>query len=262
MSGFCELYAIRYGTLSTSRSRFYFDFASYGEPDAEMVMDYFFYVVRSAGETVLIDCGFDARVARRRGRTPLVDPLVGLSELGVDVADVSRIVITHFHYDHVGNLCLFPNALLVTQMDEAGFWAGDVAKRLRFSASTEAGELAAIVEAGAHSRLELVAGSADIAPGLSMELVGGHTPGQSILRVATASGEVVLASDALHCYEEMELDRPFVTFADLAGTYRAFDRLRELESSGATIIAGHDPLVTDRYRPSGMTGEPVVLRLG
>jgi glyoxylase-like metal-dependent hydrolase (beta-lactamase superfamily II) len=94
-----------------------------------------------------------------------------------------------------------------------------------------------------------------------MELVGGHTLGQSILRVATASGEVVLASDALHCYEEMGLDRPFATFADLAGTYRAFDRLRELESSGATIIAGHDPLVTDRHRPSGIAGEPVVLRL-
>ena len=262
MSGHPELYAVRYGTASTSRSRFFFDFASAGEPDAEMVTDYFFYVVRSAGETILVDCGFDAEVARRRGRTPLVDPLVGLGDLGIDADDVSRIVITHFHYDHVGNLGLFPEASLVAQASEAGFWASDVAKRPRFAGVTEPDELAALAAAARSSRLELITGSAEVAPGVLMELVGGHTPGQSILRVATASGEVILASDALHCYEEMVLDRPFAVFTDLAGSYQAFDRLRELESFGATIIAGHDPLVTDRYRESGSVGEPVILRLG
>jgi hypothetical protein len=59
----------------------------------------------------------------------------------------------------------------------------------------------------------------------------------------------------------MERDRPFATFVDLEATYGAFDRLRELEAGGATIIAGHDPAVTERYRSSG-ADDPVVLRLG
>jgi glyoxylase-like metal-dependent hydrolase (beta-lactamase superfamily II) len=262
MSEYAELYAVRYGTATTSRSRFFFDFESSGEADAEMATDYFFYVVRTAGETILVDCGFDAEVARRRGRTPLVDPLVGLGELGIDADDVSRIVITHFHYDHVGNLGLFPKASLVAQASEVGFWGSDVARRPRFAGVTEPDELAVLAGADQSGRLELVTGNAEVAPGVSMEHVGGHTPGQSILRVVTASGEVVLASDALHCYEEMVLDRPFAVFTDLAGSYQAFDRLRELEALGATIVAGHDPLVTDRYRESGAVGEPVILRLG
>jgi len=262
VSGPAELFAVRYGTYVTSRSKFFYDFDSFGEADAEMVMDYFFYVVRVAGETVLIDCGFDPEVARRRGRTPLVGALEGLAELGIARDDVDRIVVTHFHYDHVGNLRLFPRAALLSQAEEPRFWTSRVGQRERFASVTEPGELVLLAEAASSDRLELASGRAEILPGLSIELVGGHTPGQSIVHVDTAGGEVILASDALHCYEEMESDRPFAVFVDLEATYGAFDRLRELEASGATIIAGHDPSVTERYRQERGPVDAVVLRLG
>ena len=77
--------------------------------------------------------------------------------------------------------------------------------------------------------------------------VGGHTPGQAVLVVATAGGPVVLASDAVHYFEELERDRPFSIVASLADMYAAFDQIRELAGDGARVVAGHDPLVAERF---------------
>ena len=65
--------------------------------------------------------------------------------------------------------------------------------------------------------------------------------------MAAAGGPVVLASDAVHYYEELERDRPFSTVANLADMYAAFDRIREMGEGGARVVAGHDPLVTERF---------------
>lgn len=255
-----EVYAIRYGTLELTRSGFFYDFASYSERDAPMRMDYLYFVVHAGAEWILVDCGFDPDVARRRGRTPLVDIDEGLAELGLGVSSIDRVVITHFHYDHIGNLGRFGDARLVAQAREVAFWQSPVGQRQRFAEVCEPGELALVDQAILDGRLEAIEDRAEIAPGVHLELVGGHTPGQQLVVVETGSGTLVLASDALHCYEEMELDRPFHHFCDLAGTYRAFDRLRELQVAGATIVAGHDPLVAARFAPEA-AGSAVAIRL-
>jgi glyoxylase-like metal-dependent hydrolase (beta-lactamase superfamily II) len=69
-----------------------------------------------------------------------------------------------------------------------------------------------------------------------------------VVSVATAAGPVVLASDAVHFYEEVERDRPFAVVADLPAMYRAYDLLADLAAQpGARLIAGHDPLVRTRF---------------
>jgi glyoxylase-like metal-dependent hydrolase (beta-lactamase superfamily II) len=66
--------------------------------------------------------------------------------------------------------------------------------------------------------------------------------------VATDSGRVVLASDAIHFYEEMDLDRPFWLFCDLEGMYRGYDLLRRLRSEpGTVVVAGHDSAVMTMF---------------
>jgi glyoxylase-like metal-dependent hydrolase (beta-lactamase superfamily II) len=114
-------------------------------------------------------------------------------------------------------------------------------------ALTEASELShlrALREAG---RLTLAGQSHTIAPGLELTQVGGHTPGQAVVTVAAAGGPVVLASDAVHYYEELERDRPFSTVANLADMYAAFDQIREMGDGGTRVVAGHDPLVAERF---------------
>jgi glyoxylase-like metal-dependent hydrolase (beta-lactamase superfamily II) len=243
-----EVLAVRYGTRTTRRSETFLNHHVYGEPDSELPMDYFFWVVRDGERTVVVDCGFGAGAGARRRRTMLVDPVEALRGLGIEPETVDRLVVTHAHYDHVGNLDRFPAAEIVLARRELEFWTGPYAGRLQFAHSTEPDELGLLAKAAADGRVRLVEDTLDLAPGFELVVVGGHTPGQLVAQVATDGGAVVLAADALHLYEELERDRPFFVVADLADMYRGFDLLREMtEDPGRVLLAGHDAAVPERF---------------
>jgi glyoxylase-like metal-dependent hydrolase (beta-lactamase superfamily II) len=245
-----KVVAARYATLETTRSDCFLRYHSYGEPDGPQRMDYFFWLLRDGGETIVVDTGFDPGVGARRGRTCLVRPRDALARLGVDPGSVSRLVLTHLHYDHTGNLDAFPEAELYVQERELEFWRSPAATRFQFAATVESDELAAVYAAQSEGRVRVLSGDEELAPGVRLVLVGGHSPGQQILAVDGASGPIVLASDALHFYEELERDRPFSVLSDVAEMYLGYDTLRELSGvPGGQLVAGHDPSVLDRFRP-------------
>ena len=252
-----EVLAIRYGTRIARKSESYLNFHVYGEPDVELPMDYFFWVVRNAERTVVVDCGFGAEPGRRRGRTQLVDPAEALRGLGIDPAAVTQLVVTHAHYDHIGNLHRFPAAEVVIARREYEFWTGPYAGRTQFAPWCEAGELSQLAALSAQGRLRLVDGTLDLAPGFELVVVGGHTPGQLVAQVASPDGgAVVLTADAVHFYEELERDRPFFLVADLVEMYRGYDLLREMTADpGRRLVPGHDAAVGERF-PDRLTGLP------
>src|SRR5438046_8010495 len=93
-------------------------------------------------------------------------------------------------------------------------------------------------------------GDAELFPGLSLHLIGGHTMGLQVVRVSTRRGWVVLASDASHFYANMEQSRPFPIVWSLADMLAGYDRLRSLAASPGHIIPRHDPMVLERsHRP-------------
>jgi glyoxylase-like metal-dependent hydrolase (beta-lactamase superfamily II) len=258
-----EVLAVRYATRSTTKSECFYRYASYGEPDAPLQMDYFFWLLRGAGGTVLVDVGFDPVVGERRGRTCLCPPVEALARLGVAPATVSQIVLTHLHYDHVGNLAAFPDAELVVARRELDFWTGPVASRPQFSAHVESAEIARLVDAERSGRVRRLEGSGTLGPGIEAILAGGHSPGQLMLLVEGAQGPVLLTSDAVHYYAELDLDRPFEIVVDLAEMYRAYDTVRELERErGAVVVAGHDPEVVARFPDSAGDVQGLALRVG
>jgi glyoxylase-like metal-dependent hydrolase (beta-lactamase superfamily II) len=255
--------AVRFATRETRKSDCYLDYHSYGEPDEPLRMDYFFYVLRSATQTVLVDVGFDPVVGARRGRTCLFPPLEGLERLGVEPQSVSHILLTHLHYDHVGNLRAFPDAELVVHERELGFWLGPLASRPVVAAHVEAGDLATIVEARDAGRVRVLT-ARESAPlsGVVATCVGGHCPGQLVLTVNGTSGPVVLASDAAHYYEELERDRPFAILVDLVGMYEGYETVRALAAGyGAPIVPGHDPVVMERFPALAGATAPLGVRL-
>ena len=106
----------------------------------------------------------------------------------------------------------------------------------------EQDEIARIVEARSAGRVREIDGTEEVFDGITAITVGGHSPGQQMLAVATVGGKVVLTSDAVHFYEELELERPFAVIADLEEMYRAYDLLRELaREPGTVLVPGHDP---------------------
>jgi glyoxylase-like metal-dependent hydrolase (beta-lactamase superfamily II) len=97
------------------------------------------------------------------------------------------------------------------------------------------------------NRVRFHDGDAEIAPGVSVHLIGGHTMGLQAVRVATRRGQVVLASDASHFYANMEQARPFPIVWSVADMVDGYRKLRSLAESAQHIIPGHDPLVLERY---------------
>ncbi|MET7995003.1 N-acyl homoserine lactonase family protein [Amycolatopsis sp. NPDC005232] len=212
---------------------------------------YYVWLAVSPEHTVLVDAGMHPRRAAQVPGLEYTDPLALLAEFGVEPEGVDHVVLTHLHYDHAGRASAFPDATCIVQQSEMDYWTGPWAKRI-----TREHWLLDEVELHrlrAYDRLRLVDGDADVVPGLSVHLVGGHTAGTQVVRIATAAGPVVVASDASHFYENLEADLPAPLLHSTTGVYGGFDRIRELAGASGIFLPGHDPRVLDRYptHPSG-----------
>jgi glyoxylase-like metal-dependent hydrolase (beta-lactamase superfamily II) len=255
--------AARYAERETTRSRIYYAWPTYDETDGPARMSYFFWVLQPVGAPpVIVDTGFDTALADQMNRPWTISPEQMLEKLSVDTAQVQDVVVTHLHYDHIGNLHLFPNARFTVAERELDFWASPMATRSQFAAHADPRGVEYLLRARAEGRVRLVDETLDVAPGVTVERVGGHSPGQLIVSVLSERGRVLLASDAAHYYEELELDRPFAVIADLAEAYAAFDVINAACAGGAVFVPAHDPLVMERHPPAdpGLSG--LVVELG
>ncbi|HEX3761369.1 MAG TPA: N-acyl homoserine lactonase family protein [Kofleriaceae bacterium] len=242
-----RVYAIRYAQRSTTSSQvFYRD-----HHDTPMTMDYFVWAITSGSHTVVVDLGFSAAAAARRGRQLLRAPDRGLHELGIDCAKVEHVILTHLHYDHLGNHALFPRATFHVQDAEMAFYTGRNASLPSFRSAVEVDDICALVRLNYEGRVAFVDGEHEIVPGVRVCKVGGHTAGMQIVIVETARGRAVLASDAAHYYRNLEEQIPYNSVHDLAAMYQGFRTIRERATSPDLVVPGHDPLVLTRLKPVG-----------
>lgn len=246
-----EVVVIRHGTREGRRSEVFLNYALYGEPDGPFVVDYYLWVLRSRSTTVLVDTGFARGPAEARGRTVLVDPAEAYRQLGVDTGSVLPVVVTHAHYDHIGNLRLFPRAKVVISRAELDFWSTPVAEKPLIGHFIEREEVAELVRAEREGRVRTFSGSTEVAPGVVVTEVGGHTPGQCMVSVPTSAGTVLLTSDAVHFAEELDRDMPFVAVTDLPAMYAGLQTVRDPVSSGTVdhVLTGHTAGLLDHLEP-------------
>jgi glyoxylase-like metal-dependent hydrolase (beta-lactamase superfamily II) len=239
-----ELYAIRYATAE----RHYADCFVGGDPHPGPVpMDYFVWVARNDSHTVVIDTGFDALAAQRRGRQLLREPSDGLGLLGVDAKQVQQVIITHLHYDHAGNLAKFPRARFHLQEREMAFATGRYMAQPFFAHAYDLECVLGMVRLVYAAQVQFHDGDAEIVPGISVHRVGGHTAGLQVVRVNTRVGWVVLASDAAHYLANMTSGHPFPIVANVMEMTAGWERMKALASRPEYIVPGHDPRVMERY---------------
>ena len=243
---------VKYGTRSTVKSDVYLNYPLYREPDAPIEMDYFFWILRGADRTIVVDTGFSPAGGAVRNRTSLADVAELFASFGVDPASAPDVVVTHAHYDHIGNLGLFENSRIIMARAEYDFWSSKNAHRVMFHHSVQDEEIDYLHHVAREDRLVLFDDVFDVAPGVTVTKVGGHTPGQSVVRVETSEGVALLASDAIHYYEEYERDMLFMSVANLVDMYEGFDRIRALVENGDVthLVSGHDPDTLNRFTPA------------
>jgi glyoxylase-like metal-dependent hydrolase (beta-lactamase superfamily II) len=253
-----EVYAVRYARHDRpARDNFIG-----GDPhDGPMPLDYFVWAIVGATRTFVVDMGFTAEQARKRKREFLRSPGEGLAALGIEPALVKDVIVTHMHYDHAGNIDLFPNARFHIQDREMAYVTGRCMCHPQLSSSFEVEDVAGMVRRVFAGQVEFHDGTSEVAPGVRLHRVGGHTNGLQFVCVATRRGPLVLASDAAHHYVHFQQGRPFPTVYNVGDMLEGHKVLRQLAASGADIIPGHDPLVMQRYPAPRPDLEGIAVRL-
>ncbi len=251
-----EVHAVKYADRNarTRADSFIFD----DNHDAPHAMDYYMWVLRSGDRTILVDSGYDGPEAAARGRPIRMEPGEALAPLGITPDKVDTLIVTHLHYDHAGGLHLFPNAHLHLQSAEMAYATGPCMCHDTLRMPFTAGHVCEAVTRLYHGKLTFHDGDSEIADGVTVHCIGGHSRGLQAVRVRTAAGWMVLASDAAHYYENFQARKPFPIVVDLQNMLDGFETLYQLASDPKLIVPGHDPLVRTLF-PQGVA--PHITRL-
>ena len=209
--------------------------------DAPHHMDYYMWVLRREAEIILVDTGYDDQEAAARDRPIRMAPQTALAPLGLRAEDITTVIVTHLHYDHAGGLHLFPNATLHMQAAEMAFATGPCMCHDTLRMPFTAGHICEAVQRLYAGQVVFHDGDAEIAEGVTVHCIGGHSRGLQAVRVRTDAGWLVLASDAAHFYENVFARKPFPIVVDLQNMLDGFDTLERLATSRDLIIPGHDP---------------------
>jgi glyoxylase-like metal-dependent hydrolase (beta-lactamase superfamily II) len=254
-----EVYAVKYAERDGVRGEHFL--GGDARPGEPMPMDYFVWAVVGGGRAWVVDTGFGPDDASRRGRTLLRSAAEGLAMVGVDAAAVDDVIVTHLHYDHAGGLAQFPSARFHVQDREVAFATGRNMTHPAIGFTFNAGHVADLVIAVHDGRVVFHDGDAELAPGLSVHHLGGHTDGLQVVRVRTPSGWLVLASDSTHFYENVHDRRPFPIVFDVGAMLDGYRRLSELADGDERVVPGHDPLVLQRFPAAGDGLDGIAARL-
>ncbi len=256
-----EVLALRYATTDLHRPRRENFFPGMDLHDGEMPLDYYVWAVRGEGRCLLVDTGFGEEAAQTRNRILLHHPADLLRQAGIDPETITDVILTHLHYDHAGNLDRFPKARFHLQESEMRFATGRHMCHSCLRAPFECRDVTEAVKIVFDGRMVFHDGDAEIFPGIEVFRMGGHSDGLQVVRVATARGKVLLASDAFHFNENRTRRAPFPIVYHVGEMLEGFIRCEELVGGDADLlIPGHDPDVRLRW-PILSADLPDVVRL-
>jgi glyoxylase-like metal-dependent hydrolase (beta-lactamase superfamily II) len=184
--------------------------------------------------------GVDFLATRSRGQ----DLVEGLRKHGVEPEEIDIVILTHLHFDHVGNNELFPNATFIVQKDELP-QATNPPHFCMFYYPEYAYKIEGIMD-----RLQVIDGDLQVEPSVRLVKIGGHTPGCMVVMVKTDIGEVCLTSDVMYNYKNLELNWPTGSFWNLPELMAGYERIRE---EADVIVPEHDWKFLELF-PTGTIG--------
>ena len=210
-----RIYAIKYAHFERRSGD---NFIGGDSHDVPMPLDYFVWAVVGESRTFLVDTGFDQPMADKRGRTITTPVEHGLAKLGIRADAVEDIVITHMHYDHAGNAALFPRARYHLQDREMAYCTGRCMCHHALSHPFEPEDVKSMVGRLFAGRVQFHDGASELAPGLSVHWVGGHTNGLQVVREGLSVGDTIVVNGLQHVRPGMTITPQRVAMGEQALT--------------------------------------------
>jgi len=203
------------------------------------------------GRHVLVDAGFYRQQFLDSWKpAEFVKPSEVVRRFGLPPDSITDVIVSHVHWDHLDGADLFPSARVWIQRAEYEYHVGADGLPLHAAIDTvDAAMLAGLMKAG---RVQLVEGDGrEILPGVTVYTGGKHTFASQYVGVRTAKGTVVVASDNVYLYENLDRHLAIAQTLDAMSNLAAQDRMKRIASARRLIVPGHDPAVFQRFRSAG-----------
>ncbi|HEX7254252.1 MAG TPA: N-acyl homoserine lactonase family protein [Thermoanaerobaculia bacterium] len=246
-----SIQAIRYGTVKD------FPVAALvmGAPkDEKTDIAMVIWLIRGGGHHILFDSGFHREKWLKEFPTSeYLRPDRAVKLTGVEPQDITDIVISHAHWDHMGGIDLFPNATVWIQKQEYAYYTGDAWQPGGKHGGIDPDDIEALVRRNTSGRLRLVDGdNVEILPGIRAYTGSRHTFASQYIRV-DGSPAFVLASDNCYLYRNLAEHKASATFSaeDQPANIRNQGRMIELAGSPDRVVPGHDPLQFEKFPTQG-----------
>src|SRR2546427_3320828 len=242
-----EIYAVRYATLAN------FPVSSLvGGADRSRRLDIamMIWVLKgNDGRIAIVDSGFHREQYFRQFTVrDYLKPSEAIAPLGLKPEDVTDLLITHMHWDHAGGIDLFPAARVWIQKDEYDYYTSDAWQSRTTHGGIDADDVVEIVKRNTQGKVSFVRGDDDTSlSGITFGIGGKHTRAAQFVAVQTAARMVVLASDNMYLYENVETQTAISQTLDAASNLRTQDRMRSIAGEPRFLVPGHDPAVFARF---------------
>ncbi len=225
-----------------------------GPKDQKVDIAMVVWLIRGGGHTILFDSGFHRDTFTKE--FPMKDylrPDEAVKTAGVKPEDVTDIVISHAHWDHMGGIDLFPKATVWIQRDEYRYYTGDAWQKGGNHGGIDPDDVQMLVKLNTEHRVRFVDGDdVEIFPGIRAYTGSRHTYASQYLCVA-GNPTYVLASDNAYFYLNLSAHLASATFgdADHAANIAQQKRMIELAGSPDRVVPGHDILQFQKFPTAG-----------
>ena len=243
--------AIRYGTIAN------FPLAGLmmGAPKDEKIdIAMVVWLIRGGGRNILFDTGFHREVWLKSFPTAdYLRPDEAVTLAGVKPEEVTDIIISHAHWDHMGGIDLFPRAMVWIQKQEFAYYTGEAWQPGGKHGGIDPDDVKVLVQLNTEGRLRLVDGdNVEILPGIRVYTGARHTFASQYIRVE-GEPSYVLASDNCYLYRNLTEHKASATFseADQPGNIKNQQRMIELAGSADRVVPGHDPKQFEKFSTEG-----------
>ncbi|MCW3116789.1 MAG: Glyoxylase, beta-lactamase superfamily [Chitinophagaceae bacterium] len=239
-----EIYALKYATLAnpTPVSAWVLN-----GPDKDSVEIIFMYwlIKDNLGRNILVDagCSNDLQAAKDFGVYKFTRPDSILLQTGLKAADITDIIVTHPHWDHIDGISLFPNAHIWIQKQDYNYFVGEAWQKDGNHGGFVKRDILQLVDLNVSGKVTLVDGDdKEIIPGIKVYTGSRHTYNSQYVLVQSGNDKVIIASDNIWVYYSLEKMLPAPSYGtfDAKGYVAAMQRMKTLASKIDFIIPGHD----------------------